>query len=295
MLDSKQCDAFYAVIEAGSFENAARKLNLTPAAISIRVQSLEKELGLLLINRTKPCTTTKSGQFLLEYLHHTRLLEQNLRLDLGGKSKDDFIQITLAVNADALATWMLPLIQDIVTQEKLTVEFRIDDQEHTYQLLETGVASACLSTQDQPMNGCEVKFLGAMQYKMYASQRFIARWFKDGITRQHLREAPAVLFNDKDQLHTNSLLKLFGLPKGTYPYFSIPTSESFVEAIRLGLGYGMVPVQQLNHIHAQHDLVEIIPDATIEVPLYWHYWKRQSPALHKLTQHLIKHCPNKIF
>ncbi|MFC3901417.1 LysR family transcriptional regulator, chromosome initiation inhibitor [Acinetobacter marinus] len=295
MLDSKQCDAFYAVIESGSFEHAAKKLNLTASAVSLRVQSLEKQLGLLLLNRTKPCTTTKSGQILLEHLRHTRLLEQNLHQELGGKIHDEFIQMSIAVNADTLATWILPLLHKILIKEKITLEFLIDDQDHTYQLLETGVVSACLSTQHKAMNGCEAKYLGAMQYKMYASKNFQSQWFADGVTRQSLRAAPAIIFNEKDQLHIDTLLKLFGLPKGTYPFFSIPTSESFVEAIHLGLGYGMAPVQQIEQLKYQHDLIEILPEACTEIPLYWHYWKKQSPALHILTQHLLEHAPSQIY
>lgn len=54
MLDSKQCEAFLTVIETGSFENAAKKLFITPSAVSLRVQALEKSLGILLLNREDP-------------------------------------------------------------------------------------------------------------------------------------------------------------------------------------------------------------------------------------------------
>ncbi len=42
MLDSKQCEAFLAVAEVGSFDAAGEHLCITPSAVSLRVQALEK-------------------------------------------------------------------------------------------------------------------------------------------------------------------------------------------------------------------------------------------------------------
>lgn len=41
MLDSKQCEAFLAVAEVGSFDAAGEHLCITPSAVSLRVQALE--------------------------------------------------------------------------------------------------------------------------------------------------------------------------------------------------------------------------------------------------------------
>ena len=62
MLNSKQCDAFLAVAEMGSFDLAAERLCITASAVTLRVQSLEKTLGHLLIVRERPCRVTQAGQ-----------------------------------------------------------------------------------------------------------------------------------------------------------------------------------------------------------------------------------------
>jgi LysR family transcriptional regulator (chromosome initiation inhibitor) len=54
----------------------------------------------------------------------------------------------------------------------------------------------------------------------------------------------------------------------------VPSSEVYVRAIVAGLGWGMVPPQQL-----QDGLVDLVPGRTISVPLYWQQWKLDSPAL----------------
>ena len=74
MLNHKQCDAFLAVAETGSFDLAAEQLYITASAVTLRVQSLEKSLGHLLIVRERPCRPTQAGQSLLHYLQHSRLL-----------------------------------------------------------------------------------------------------------------------------------------------------------------------------------------------------------------------------
>ena len=55
MLDYPSLAAVAAVVREGSFERAARALNVTPSAISQRVKQLEERLGSVLIIRGQPC------------------------------------------------------------------------------------------------------------------------------------------------------------------------------------------------------------------------------------------------
>lgn len=290
MLDNKQCEAFMAVAETGSFEQAGSKLCITPSAVSLRVQALEKQLGQVLIIRARPCTLTQAGQDVLQHLQLAQIHERNLIQNLRGESPTQFTKISIAANADSLATWLLPVLKNVLIEEKIVTDIKIDDQSRTYALLETGIVNACISIQHQPMHGCVAEPLGKMHYQMVATKQFIQTWFPKGMNREDFRHAPAIVFNEKDQLHFDMLLKLFGLPQGSYPYYFIPSSDAFLNAIALGLGYGIVPTLQLQHISTPHDLVEIHPDARLELPLYWHHWQRQSSALNKLTQHLLAYA-----
>lgn len=291
MLDNKQCDAFMAVAETGSFDAAGIKLSLTPSAITLRVQALEKILGKLLIIRGKPCTLTQAGQKIFEYLQHAQRLEQDLLYNLNGKKKNNYYQICIASNADSLATWVLPLFKDIFIQQNFLLEIKLDDQAHTYHLLENGTVSACISTEKLPMRGCTAQYLGIMRYVIVCDPTFQRKWFSQGVNRQTLQHTPAIIFNHKDQVHFNTLLQMYGLPKGTYPFHLIPSSESFLEAIHLGLGYGLVPELQLKMDlrYSNKKFIQPLPEFYIDVPLYWHYWQQQSEPLQKLTQYLLTH------
>lgn len=127
-----------------------------------------------------------------------------------------------------------------------------------------------------------------MRYKMLASADFAAHWFRKGVNRESLRKTPAVIFNHKDLMHSEILLKGYGLLMQSYPYSFIPATDAFVKAIQLGLGYGMVPELQVQPLLENGTLVDIMPDAQLDIPLYWHHWKRQSEQLNVLTECIVQ-------
>lgn len=290
MLDSKQCDAFYAVVETGSFENAGIRLCITASAVTQRVQALEKNLGQLLIIRARPCTMTHAGQRLYQHLQHSKRLEDALLHEMVNHRQDQFFKAVIASNADSLATWLLPTLKDALLSQKIALELILDDQSRTYSLLEKGTVSACISIESQPMKGCHAELLGAMRYKMVATPQFKRKWFKEGLSRNGLRDVPAIIFSHNDQLHFDFLQKQFGLVKGMYPYHVIPSSEQFVHAVSLGLGYGIMPEFQINMFRQRSELIDLLPDELVDVPLYWHYWTQQAEPFHFLTQHIIQHA-----
>lgn len=289
MLPHKFCDAFLAVIETGSFEQAAVKLCITASAVTLRIQGLEKQLGNTLLLRERPCRVTAAGQIVLEHLQHQRLMQQNLLQQLHGQQADSsFYKLNIASNADSLETWLLPSIRNTLLEQRIQLNLMIDDQSRTHELMETGAVNACISSEASTMKGCITHRLGAMRYQMVATAEFIEHWFKNGIHRDAFRKAPAVIYNDKDRLHSDLMLKLFGLNMQGYPYHFIPSSTSFVEAIRLGLGFGIVPEMQIQQSLASGQLQILIPEAETDVMLYWHQWKQQSAPLHALTECLVK-------
>ena len=75
MLDYPALRAVAAVVQTGSFEKAARVLNVTPSAISQRVKQLEERLGAVLIERGSPCIATEQGEWLCRHMDNVGMLE----------------------------------------------------------------------------------------------------------------------------------------------------------------------------------------------------------------------------
>ena len=141
MLDSKQCDAFMAVAEHGSFDLAGDTLCITPSAVTLRVQALEKQLGQLLLIRARPCTLTPAGQQLFEHLQHTRRLEQNLMHTLAGPQKASFSSRHCHQRRFAF-DMVIACITCGAYSRKILLQLRVDDQSHTYSWLQKALSVA---------------------------------------------------------------------------------------------------------------------------------------------------------
>ena len=92
---------------------------------------------------------------------------------------------------------------------------------------------------------------------------------------------PVVVFNDKDDLQ-HELLRRHGIPHGPPVVHAVPSTADFYAAVRLGLGWGMLPEPQARADLASGDLIRLSAD-TVAVPLYWQRWRLDSPKLSALT------------
>lgn len=284
--DQRQSEALLAIIDTGSFEQAATLLHISPSAVSQRVSAMESALGAPLIVRTRPCRPTSAGQRLVQYLRRSKLLEAEFLSDMD-EDQARPLSVALAVNNDTLATWLLPELAPFLLREQILLDLVLDDQDHTYTLLERGLALAAVSTEAQPMRGCAAEALGAMRYRLLAAPAFAARWFPDGLTRDAARLAPMMVFDRKDMLQANFMLREYGLPAGSYPCHYVPASAAFMQAIVLGLGYGLLPEQQYGGLPDSGALIELAPGRFSDVVLHWHSWRVQSPKLERLSAEAV--------
>lgn len=287
-LEPKQADAFLAVAETGSFERAADRLSVTPSAVSQRLRVLEASLGTPLILRTRPCRTTQMGQRLLQYLRRAQLLNKDFQADIRGNGAGP-TTVSMALNSDSLGTWFFPALAGLLVKDQFILDLVVEDQDHTFALLKTGMVIGCVSTVAEPMRGCSAEPLGTMRYRLVASRDFCARWLPDGLTREAARRAPVVAYTRKDTLQSNLLLEQFGLPEGAYPSHYVPGTVAHFHAVSYGIGYAMVPESLLAMYDDRADkLVDLAPHHPTDVALYWHTWKVQSPRMEELSRHIVK-------
>ncbi|GAB7264497.1 hypothetical protein DZJ_10470 [Dickeya ananatis] len=98
-----------------------KKLCITQSAVSQRIKQLENLFGQPLLVRTIPPRPTEQGQKLLALLHQVELLEEEW---LGNENSNETpLLLSLAVNADSLATWLLPALQPVLVDSPHQVEF----------------------------------------------------------------------------------------------------------------------------------------------------------------------------
>ncbi len=275
-----QLETLAAVIDAGTFEAAAQRLGVTPSAVSQRIKALEQELGRVLVVREKPIRATDSGEPLVRLARQLALLEHDAASQLGLEGGAS-VSIPIAVNADSMATWLLPALARAARDHGITVDLHRDDQEHTAGLLASGAVMAAVTSQAHPVPGCTSTPLGRMTYRPVATPEFAARWFPRGTTAAALAAAPVVDFDRKDELQARYLRAL--APEAIPPRHFVPASADFAQAVLLGLGWGMLPDAQAVGTR----LVQLDPDAAVHVDLFWQQWNLRSPLLDAVAAEVL--------
>ena len=302
-----------AIVSTGSFEGAADALSVTPSAVSQRVRGFERSLGRILVVRSRPAGLTDDGAALLRLARQVAILEHETAAAMGLDEQSTAPTVPIAVNADSLATWLLPAVVTAAIESGAVLDLHRDDQDHTEQLLASGTVVAAVTTRADPIAGCIAMPLGRMTYRPMASPEFIARWFPGGVTVVALNQAPIVDFDRKDDLQTLGLAALAAAAGAgasasdlataalTPPRSFVPASADFVVSVELGLGWAMVPDVQARDAVAAGRLVALATlwpcapgstaaDCTIDVPLHWQQWDLRSSMLDAIAAAVIQHA-----
>ncbi|MEU7059491.1 LysR family transcriptional regulator ArgP [Streptomyces sp. NPDC046197] len=277
-----QVRTLLAVVDEGTFDAAAAALHLTPSAVSQRVKALEQRTGRVLLMRTKPVRPTESGEVIVRFARQVALLERDASAELGLSSAGEPTRVSVAVNADSLATWFLGALLRVPAEPRLCFELRREDEDHTAALLREGQVMAAVTSSSDAVPGCSVRALGRMRYVPAASPGFAERHL-GGPLPDALAQAPVVVFDRRDDLQDVFVRRLRGGHGGAgAARHYVPTSEGFVDAVAAGLGWGMVPEVQAGPLLRAGRLVRLAPDradGSVDVPLYWQQWRLDSPVL----------------
>ena len=264
-------EARAAVVREGTFEAAARSLNITQSAVSQRVKLLEEKAGAVLIVRGRPCVATEYGQQLYRHVEQVHLLEHDLRKSLTSienPSSGIPAVIRIAVNSDSLATWFPEAIQRAGSELNVYFDITPDDQEHTAERLRSGEALAAVTAEANPLQGCRRVPLGAIEYLAVATPGFVAINFRDGVTREAVSKATHLVFNRKDLLPQQWLLNAFGEPVLLVGHL-MPSFTGYLACCLNGAGWGMHPRFSVDSHLDDGSLLELVPGTSVIVHLYW--------------------------
>lgn len=277
-----------AVVDAGTFEAAAADLSITPSAVSQRVKQLEQRLGRVLVVRAKPVRATEAGAAVVRLARQLALLEHDALAAFGAGDAASArpTAVPLAVNADSLGTWFLPALARIAERHPVVFDLHRDDQDFTAQLLESGTVMGAVTSRAAPVAGCLVRPLGVMRYTAVATPGWVARWCPGGADAAALAGAPRVDFDRRDDLQAE-YLRLIGTDAAEPPRHYVPASNDFATAVKLGLGWGLLPGFQCDEELADGSLVAL-GGPPIDVPLHWQQWNLGSPLLDAIAEGITR-------
>jgi LysR family transcriptional regulator (chromosome initiation inhibitor) len=281
------------VLDEGSLDAAARRLHVTPSAVSQRIKALEEQVGRVLLVRAKPVRPTPAAHAVVRYARQLALVEHDALAELGADQAR--VTIPLAVNADSLATWFLAPLAQLTAEHPVLFDLHRDDQDFTASLLEEGTVMGAVTSRAEPVAGCRVVALGTMRYEAVATPGFVRRWLTEATVSaedparpdaEALSAAPRVDFDRRDDLQ-RQWLEQIGVAGDTARHY-VPASHDFATAIRLGLGWGLLPGFQSHDALAAGELVRL-GGPPIDVPLYWQQWNLRSGLLDAVADAVVRH------
>ena len=281
-MNPKHLATLLAVLDHGSFEAAADHLAITPSAVSQRIKTLEKETGRVLVRRTTPATATEAGEVLAQTARRMALLQAETDALMRGRIAR--VPLSVAVNADSLATWFRPVLAEVARWDSASLRLRVEDESKSLHLLRSGDCLGAVTRESKAVSGCDVHPLGDMNYLAVASPELRDRFSTDGtLDWAHM---PALRYGPNDKLQDEDLIgRVEQLPRHRR-ISQIPSSEGFLEAARVGLGWALVPHIQAQPLLDSGDLV-LVDDRVSRVPLFWQHWRLESPLLQKLSAAVV--------
>ena len=285
--DYKLLAALAEVIEQQSFELAAQKLFISQSAISQRIKALEEQLGQPVLIRSQPILATHAGEQLLAHFKRVKQLEYELVPIISPEKPTKPMKISLAVNADSIATWFIDAITLVLKTQLVELNLIIEHEERTLDKLRSGEAVGAVSIIEKPLKGYRSFKLGKMEYCLVANPDFIAQYFPDGVNQSSLKMAPAISYDHKDDMHVRYIAKHFNLAAAEYYCHSVRSSEAFVALVKQGVAYCLLPKLQIAKELDSGQLISLCPDNTLVETLYWHSWVLVKGVSKQISENIV--------
>jgi LysR family transcriptional regulator (chromosome initiation inhibitor) len=119
-----------------------------------------------------------------------------------------------------------------------------------------------------------------------AAADFHAAHFADGVGSATLAEAPIIAFDRTDSLQHDFIRRVTRrhlAPPVTY----LPSVREFARAIRVGMGWGLLPESDVATELEEGRLVELVPGRRPEVALFWQHWRLGSTLVADVTEEVV--------
>ena len=148
-METQFLQSFVIVVECGSMAEAARRLNVSPAAVAARVKALENSLGTALVRRAG--RTVKATEAGVRILAHAREVLRDVR-NLHAIANDDapLGEFRLGASASALSGVVAPLLRGLYQRyPKLAVYIEPGNSGTLYQRVTNGTLDAAVIVEPQ--------------------------------------------------------------------------------------------------------------------------------------------------
>lgn len=284
-LASHELQAFRMVAQTLNFSTAAERIHITQPALSQRIQSLEKTLGLTLFVRDpKGIKLTEAGMRLLRYCQVKDHLESELLTDLV-KAPDGKLggRLRIAGYSSVLHSVIMPALAKLLRENpQVHFEFGVHEMGDLMSVLESGEADFVVMDHEVERANIQTLVLGEEKYVLVQSKQFpIREVYLDHDPDDRFTEAFFQTQNKQAKVSPAS-----GKHKSALSRCYVNDIDGILRGVALGLGQGVVP----QHLLPKDFPIRIVKSMKpMNVPIVLHYFRQSYYSnLQKATIESLK-------
>lgn len=285
MMDYPHLVALLAVEREGTFGAAANALGISKSAISQTIRLLEQRVGGATFERS-PTRPTALGKRLCRHVENVQLLETKLFLTHGDIFKTANIEpspIKIAINDDIQSRCFLEALSPRTdSQNQFLFDVIVSTEHDALISLQAEAVKAAITSVNFPIPDVNTYPLGAQEFIATASPTFVRKFFADGVTPEQLEIAPTVSYSRYPSLCERMIKRQSG-STCAIPSNLLPSSHGVLYSCLEGLAWGMNPIHLAHDYLESGELVELWPNQSELLPMYWHVSRTLDQLLGDVT------------
>lgn len=254
----KQLEYFVAVVETGSFSEAAEQLYISQSAVSQQISALEKDLAIKLMDRkTRGFTITPAGDYF--YRHSRTILEdiKKLRRETVRIASDDEQRLKIGYLRHYAGQELHEAVAEFsALYPDVDIDIVTGTHEELYDLLRHGEVNLVMSEQRRAFSDEYVNY--HLVYSDCFAELSVRNELsgKDALTVDELAKTPCILVATKEQQRNEQEFYQNTLGIGGNFLFA----ESLEEARLMVIGNrGFLPLETLNHASQPSPTIKRMP------------------------------------
>lgn len=283
-MNLKHLETFVWIARLGSFSAAARRLNSSQPAVSMRMQELEKNLGVRLFDRSaRRIQATPKGREFMDYAERILSLATEAEERLSDQ-KQISGRLRLGVTETIALTWLPQLVARLNEEfPALVMDLDIDLTNGIWRKLRAGELDIALLP--GPAYGADltIEYLGSSLYTWMASPKLGVP--RRALTPKDLETVPIITLSEDSNLH--EIIETWFRDSNSVPHrVDVCNSLGVVAALTVGgLGISMLPPDILRAEIERGDLLYLEFAPPIEPLSFWAVHPRRSES--SLTEAIV--------
>lgn len=239
-MNLRRLETYYWAVRLGSFKAAADKMNSTQSTVSMRMQELERELGVALFDRAQgSARPTELGRDLLPYVEKIlrSAAEMRNRISESGSVAG---RVRIGVAEVISMTWLPLLVGELRTRfPHVKVELEEALTRDLESKLDAGLLDVVLAPGGDGNSRHLVRSLGMVEFAWMACPRLCPA--NEALSPSDLLELPIIALSE-ESFHTITIEEWFA-SAGTPEYVGVCKSMGVAASLAMsGIGITLLPV-----------------------------------------------------